>query len=96
MIEKYEARRIKQEIGLILWEVWDPIGVNSYPQARGEYGFYVNPVYIMLTDGSTDSRIALYLLTIATDRMGLSGPTLDDMVPTVKALRKIQIPKDTA
>jgi len=50
----------------------------------------------MLTDGSTDSRIALYLLTIATDRMGLSGPTLDDMVPTVKALRKIQIPKDTA
>ena len=91
MIEKYDARRIKQEISRVLWEEWDPINVNSEPAARGEYDSYVNPVFIMLTHGSTDSQIASHLLTIATERMGLAGRRFDDMLPTVRALRKIPI-----
>lgn len=91
MIEKYEARRIKQEISRVLWEVWDPIGVNSDPKAKGEYDGYVNPVFILLTHGSTDAQIASHLLAIATERMGLSGCRFDDMLPTVKELRKIAI-----
>ena len=91
VIEKYEARRIKQEIGRILWEQWDPIGVNSDEKARGEYDAYVNPVYVWLTDGSSDSQIAFRLLSIATERMGLSGRSVDDMASTVKALRRIPV-----
>jgi hypothetical protein len=93
VIEKGEARRIKQEISQILWGVWDPIGVNSSPQARDEYDRYVNPVYIMLTNGSTDKEIASYLLEVATEGMGLLGAKLEDMLPSVRALRNIQIPK---
>ena len=96
VIEKHETRRIKQEIGLILWTVWDPIGVNSHPRARDEYDSYVSPVYMMLTDGSEDSQIASYLLNVATDRMGLSGPKIEDMLTTVKVLREIKIPRDKA
>ena len=94
MIEKYEACRIQQEIGRVLWEVWDPIGVNSYPQARDEYDSYVNAIYIMMTHGATDTHIASQLLIIATETMGLSGVRYDDMLPTVKALREISIPAE--
>jgi hypothetical protein len=96
VIEKYEARRIKQEISQILWEVWDPIGVNSSPEARDEYDSYVNPIYVILTNGSTDKEIASYLLEVVTEGMGLLGTKLEDMPPTIKALRNIQISEGKA
>ena len=96
VIEKYEARRIKQEISQIVWEVWDPIGVNSSPEARDEYDSYVNPIYIILTNGSTDKEIASYLLEVVTEGMGLLGTKLEDMPPTIKALRNIQISEGKA
>jgi hypothetical protein len=93
-MEKYAARRVKQEIDRVLWEVWDPIGVNRIPNARGEYGMYVNGVFELLTSGASDESIADHLVTIATDRMELAGPTTAHMRPTVAALRAITLPSD--
>ena len=93
-MEKYAARRVKQEIDRVLWEVWDPIGVNRIPNARGEYGMYVNGVFEVLKSGASDEFIAEHLLTIATDRMELAGPTMAHMRPTVAALRAISLPSN--
>jgi hypothetical protein len=93
-MEKYTARRVKQEIDRVLWEVWDPIGVNRIANARGEYGMYVNGVFELLRSGASDESIAEHLLTIATDRMELAGPTIAHMRPTVAALRAITLPSD--
>jgi hypothetical protein len=93
-MEKYVARRVKQEIDRVLWEVWDPIGVNRVPNARGEYGMYVNGVFELLKSGASDESIAERLLTIATDRMELAGPTIAHMGPTVAALRAITLPSN--
>ena len=93
-MEKYAARKVKQEISRILWEVWDPIGVNTYPQARDEYDSYVNEIFILLVDGASDEAISKRLLHIASETMGLSYPTLEHMMPTVTALRAISVLAD--
>ena len=93
-MEKYAARRVKQEIDRVLWEVWDPIGVNKFPDARDEYGMYVNGVFELLTSGASDQSIAEHLLGIVTQRMELAGPTVAQMRRTVAALRAITLPSD--
>lgn len=95
-VEKYAARKVKLEISRILWEIWDPIGVNTIPEARDEYDSYVNEVFIMLIgESSDDEKLGEHLLRIATVTMGLSGPTLERMMPTVQALRAIRVPAET-
>ena len=91
-MEKYAARNVKQQIDHILWEVWDPIGVNKISPARDEYSGYVNGVFQLLTSGASDDEIAQHLLTIVHDRMELKGATVLDMQPTVTALRAIPLP----
>lgn len=93
-MEKYAARKVKQEIDRILWEVWDPIGVNQISPARDEYSMYVNGVFELLTSGASDDAIARHLLGIVSARMELSGSTIDHMRPTVAALRAISLPHD--
>jgi hypothetical protein len=91
-MEKYAGRSIKQQIDRILWEVWDPIGVNKISPARDEYSAYVNGVFQLLTSGASDEEIAQHLLTMVHDRMELKAATVADMRPTVKALRNIALP----
>jgi hypothetical protein len=89
---KYAARAVKQQIDRILWEVWDPIGVNKISPARDEYSGYVNGVFQLLTSGASDEEIAQHLLTIVHDRMELKAAAVADMRPTVTALRDIALP----
>jgi hypothetical protein len=89
-MQKHEARRVKQEIDRILWDVWDPIGVKDmFPDDRDEYSSYVNGVFLLLTGGANDTQLAQHLLFIVTEAMGLSGATMADMCATVTALRVI-------
>lgn len=91
-MEKYAARSVKQQFDRILWEVWDPIGVNKISPARDEYSGYVNGVFQLLTSGCSDEEISRHLLTIVHERMELRATTVADMQPTVIALRTIALP----
>ena len=91
MLDKHRARTIKQEISRVLWDVWDPIGVKGFDGPRDEYASYVNGVYELLLSGASDEDVAKHLLHIATETMGLSGPTVDVMRPTVTALRAVKL-----
>ncbi len=91
MIEKYESRRIRVDIRHVLMDVWDPIGVKDIPEAYDEYDGYLGEVMKLLVDAKTDEEIALHLQWIITDRMGLTAK-VEDMMPTVKALRAIPLP----
>lgn len=91
-MEKYAARRVKQEIGRVLWAVWDPIGLNGLQDApRDEYHAYVNPVFELLLKGASDEELATYLHEQVVVRMGLAGATREHMRETVRALREIKI-----
>ena len=74
----------------MLWEVWDPIGVNKFPDARGEYGMYVSGVFELLVSEASDETITQHLIQIATDRMGLDNAGFS-IPQTVSALRAIPL-----
>jgi hypothetical protein len=93
-MEKFAARKIRLEIDRILFEVWDPIGVNQISLARHEYSGYVAGVFELLAVGASDEAIAEHLLRIATDLMGLTGLTVPDMLPTLGAIRAINLPSE--
>ena len=75
----------------MLMQVWDPIGIKDEPNAQDEYDGYLGKVYELLVGGAPDERIAQYLFEVVTERMELPAKH-DDMVGTVAALRRIQLP----
>ena len=92
MIDKATSRRIRDEIGHVLLEVWDPIGVKDEPNAQDEYDGYVGEIFGLLSGGATDQQLTDRLLYFVNDRMGLSA-TAAHMLPTIRALRAIKLPE---
>ena len=62
-----------QLIDEILWNDWDPLGVNDIPEARDEYHSYLSAIVDLKIADAPGEEIAQYLLQIETDRMGLNG-----------------------
>ena len=92
MIDKATSRRIRVQIRRVLLEVWDPIGIKDEPNAQDEYDGYAGPIFDLLSGGATDEQLNDRLLYLVNDRMGLKA-TSDAMLPTIRALRAIEFPK---
>jgi hypothetical protein len=56
----------------ILHYLWDPIGVSDIPQARDEYYSYLPGVFARLIENSKDHEIAVYLVKVEEESMGLT------------------------
>ena len=56
--------KLVAEVDRILWEEWDPIGVNEIPEARDEYSSYVPGVVRLVQNGADEAQIARHLQTI--------------------------------
>ena len=70
---KYLARQQRLRVRDLLMREWDPIGVRGIPEASDEYDSYVGKAYAMLMDEqATAATIEAYLLTIATENMGIA------------------------
>ncbi|HYW08872.1 MAG TPA: hypothetical protein VE913_18055 [Longimicrobium sp.] len=75
----------------ILWNVWDPIGVNDAPEARDEYTSYAPEVTGLLVAGASDNEIRSYLAGIILESMGLSWVNPDRERLTLAALRALPL-----
>jgi len=74
----------------VLWDVWDPVGVNQFPQAKGEYDAYVPVIVRMLRQGTTEDALVAHLLDIEVVSMGLGrGSTTRAAAKALLALRVI-------
>jgi hypothetical protein len=91
MMDKQKSREIRVQIGQVLWEVWDPIGVNDNPLARDEYSGYVSGVFQLVAGDASDQEIVEHLYGQATGHMGLPHVNRDQIMSTVYALRKIHL-----
>ena len=67
-----EQKDIYYEIDKILWNDWDPIGVNDIAP-RDEYQSYTPILFSLKINGADKETIAQKLNDIATKTMGLSG-----------------------
>ena len=66
-----EAGEQIDRVDAVLWEVWDPIGINDVPEARDEYSSYAPRLTGLLRSGATDAEIERHLAAIVTERMEL-------------------------
>ncbi len=85
------ANEVKEQISQILWEQWDPIGVNDEPQARNEYDGYVSHIFVLLSNGADDVKIAAHFCQLETGSMGLRGSTDTHLERVIAALREIDL-----
>jgi hypothetical protein len=66
-VEDELGRRVDE----VLYYVWDPIGVNHEPCARGEYENYVGGVLQTLNDNDEPGPISAHLAAIVKSSMEL-------------------------
>ena len=73
MTNNSEQKNLYKLIDEILWNDWDPIGINDFEEARDEYQSYTPQIFGLRINNSDIETIAQHLYHIETDRMGLSG-----------------------
>ena len=67
-----DARKIQESIRQILWNDWDPIGINdSGPD--DEYDSYVGGIYRLLACGTSEYQVIERLYQLETVSMRLNG-----------------------
>lgn len=68
-----EQKQLYKRIDEILWNDWDPIGVNDMENVRDEYQSYTPHIFSLTIHGADKTKIAEHLYKIETINMGLSG-----------------------
>ena len=68
-----EQKILYKRIDQILWEDWDPIGVNDHESARDEYQSYLPKVFRLANEDVKVSEIADQLDKIVTESIGLQS-----------------------
>ncbi len=88
---KDQTRQALSEVCQVLWEKWDPIGVNDMPGAFGEYDDYAPAVCTLLRHGADDTEIADYLHRSEIGRMGLDASGREHTEMVIASLRAIDL-----
>jgi len=57
----------------ILWNDWDPIGVNDIDEVRDEYQSYTSHIFSLVIHGADKIKLAKHLYEIETVNMGMLG-----------------------
>jgi RimJ/RimL family protein N-acetyltransferase len=68
-----EQKDLLKAIGLILWNDWDPIGVNQYSEIKDEYDSYILKICSLIFSSDPVDKITHELYEIETNKMGLTG-----------------------
>lgn len=88
-MQRQSIHALIDAVDRVLWEVWDPIGVNDCPEARDEYSGYAPVVARMLHDGATDAEIGRHLSWMMVERMGMFYVDPHRAARTLAALRAL-------
>ncbi|MCG7497493.1 hypothetical protein MHO82_11505 [Vibrio sp. Of7-15] len=60
-MDRFKPDELERRVDEVLFYIWDPIGINSYVSARGEYRSYVPQVLEALENGGLDKLINLLI-----------------------------------
>lgn len=68
-----QQNELYQGIDQILFEDWDPIGINELEGPRDEYYAYLPVVFNLALENATESQIAEFLCKCINENIGLSS-----------------------
>ncbi|MBB4034364.1 hypothetical protein GGR21_000249 [Dysgonomonas hofstadii] len=69
----FSEKKIYDAIDLILWEDWDPIGINDNENIRDEYQGYTPLIFRLKMQGADEVKISKYLFELAWENMGMTS-----------------------
>jgi hypothetical protein len=84
------ALEVMDSIRAILFEDWDPIGVNGNQNLRNEYDSYIAPMYRLLSEGASGAEITDYLFKLEHD-LGMPAKSKDHLPPIVRKLQVLNV-----
>jgi len=64
--------KVLERLKDLLWEEWDPIGVNETDCPRDEYDSYALKIHSMLMSNASREEVLSYLVWLRTDYIGIS------------------------
>jgi hypothetical protein len=70
---KKKDTALYEQIDEILWNDWDPIGLNDQEEIRDEYQSYTPHLFKLKTRGAGKVKISEHLYRIETIDIGLEG-----------------------
>lgn len=68
-----EHKLLYKAIDDILWNDWDPIGVNDIDEVRDEYQSYTPHIFSLVIHGADKIKLTKHLYEIETANMGMLG-----------------------
>jgi hypothetical protein len=84
------ALEVMDSIRAVLFEDWDPIGVNENQNLRDEYDSYIAPVYRLLSEGASAEEITDYLFKLEHD-LGMPAKSKDHLPLIVRKLQALNV-----
>jgi hypothetical protein len=66
-------KKIYKAIDEILWNDWDPIGINDIEEVRDEYQSYTPHIFNLTIQGANKTKLSNHLFEIETKNMGMTG-----------------------
>tara|TARA_R110001592_G_scaffold9723_1_gene51429 strand:+ start:330 stop:611 length:282 start_codon:yes stop_codon:yes gene_type:complete len=82
-----EQKVFYKSVDDILWEHWDPIGVNDIAP-RDEYQSYIPEIFSLLIRNNTDKEIADRLYKIENESIGVTGSREHCLIIAKKLLKE--------
>jgi hypothetical protein len=81
---------IEGEIGQLLLDHWDPLGVRDLPEPRARYPEYAHEVYNLLARGASNAQIGRRLHQAESGELNHPELATRDLTPLLSALRLIE------
>lgn len=82
--------RLGYQISAILFNDWDPIGMNDHGLLPDEYDIYVPSILRLFQDGANEQQISEQLQTIASEKLGMHTKAQVNLL-VAKKLRALMI-----
>ena len=73
MPTKHEINEMLRKIRKMLWEDWDPIGINDCSEAMDEYDNYAPGIVALIERNANEKKFFDHLWSIETVTMGMQG-----------------------
>lgn len=84
-----KAKHLLREVEAVLWEDWDPIGVNDTPEAKGEYDSYAGAVFTVAFRTRSAMDVAEHLVSVENVSMGFGKRDPIGLLPVAEKILKI-------
>jgi hypothetical protein len=89
-----QALEIQDSIRAVLYEDWDPLGINDHLSTQDEYDAYIAPVYRVLVGNRSVNVLTNMLTRIARDEIGVPVGGVEKLHSVAHKLLKLKVTLD--